>query len=404
VFTRAGKGRKSTLHDIEEHYRHSFELSPHIPWTAAADGLIVEIGPQWLSLVGMPRQDALGAGWIQALHSDDVAVTTERWLHSLQTGSPVDVEYRLRLVSGDYRWFRARAAARRDEQGCILRWYGTVEDIQERKFAEEALRESSAFAGSILDNSPDCIKVLDLDGRLLFMNEPGLQIMEISDFPLLQGRFWGELWPASAVPLVRQALQEAAAGRTGHFSASCPTARGTPKWWDVLVSPIRGPDGQPLRILSVSRDVTRAKQVQEEAEQARRETQAAAQRFEAVLESTTDSVILLDQDWRITYVNQHAATLLRQRGLSLGANLWEAFPEEVGGIFDRHYRRAMAEQLPVVFEAYLSSPGLWLAVHAYPTTEGGCPCSSAISRSSVRRSRNDGGPRSGSPIWRGMMR
>jgi predicted signal transduction protein with EAL and GGDEF domain len=63
--------------------------------------------------------------------------------------------------------------------------------------------------------------------------------------------------------------------------------------------------------------------------------------------------------------------VLRQRGLSLGDNLWEAFPEEVGGVFDRHYRRALAEQVPVIFDAYLFSPGLWLAVQAYPTAEGG---------------------------------
>lgn len=136
------KQAEQALRESVEHYRYSVELSPQIPWTAAADGKIEEIGPRWEVLVGMLVADACGEGWVAALHPEDVPATMAIWGDALKTGDPVDVEYRLCLRDGGFRWFRARAAARRDENGSIVRWYGTLEDIHEQKLANTALRES----------------------------------------------------------------------------------------------------------------------------------------------------------------------------------------------------------------------------------------------------------------------
>ncbi|WP_083239085.1 PAS domain-containing protein [Methyloceanibacter superfactus] len=73
-------------------------------------------------------------------------------------------------------------------------------------------------------------------------------------------------------------------------------------------------------------------------------------RSEFVLESTTDSVIVLDRDWRILYRNRQALDLLRGRDLSLGRSLWEAFPEAFGGPFHKNYEWALKHQKPVDFE------------------------------------------------------
>ncbi len=89
-------------------------------------------------------------------------------------------------------------------------------------------------------------------------------------------------------------------------------------------------------------------------------------RSEFVLESTTDSVIVLDRDWRILYRNRQALDLLRGRDLSLGRSLWEAFPEAFGGPFHKNYEWALKHQKPVDFEEYLASMETWFEVHAYP--------------------------------------
>ncbi|MET0430742.1 MAG: EAL domain-containing protein [Microvirga sp.] len=96
----------------------------------------------------------------------------------------------------------------------------------------------------------------------------------------------------------------------------------------------------------------------------------AEKRLSTVLDSTTDSVIVLDRNWRITYMNRRADELMgKPIGLSVGVNAWEALPGEVGGTFYRQYRWAMDHQRPVQFEEYLPAIGRWLEIYAYPTQD-----------------------------------
>src|SRR5690606_4258228 len=96
---------------------------------------------------------------------------------------------------------------------------------------------------------------------------------------------------------------------------------------------------------------------------------ASREELSSVLESTTDSVIVLDRDWNLTYVNGRATALLGHTGLRPGANLWKLFPDEVGGPFERAYRKAMDTQQPVQMEGRLAAHGTWLEVHVFPAPD-----------------------------------
>ncbi|GGE70536.1 hybrid sensor histidine kinase/response regulator [Massilia psychrophila] len=106
------------------------------------------------------------------------------------------------------------------------------------------------------EQSPDCIKIMGGDGSLQAMNRNGQCAMEIDDFNAVKGELWPAFWPASARPKLAAAMARALRGESGHFNAFCPTAKGTPKWWDVLVTPIMGSDGKVANLLTVSRDIT----------------------------------------------------------------------------------------------------------------------------------------------------
>ncbi|WP_426173464.1 hybrid sensor histidine kinase/response regulator [Massilia sp. TWR1-2-2] len=108
------------------------------------------------------------------------------------------------------------------------------------------------------EHSPDCIKIFDLHGRLQAMNRNGQCAMEIDDLSTLTGTLWPSLWPEDARAKVIAAMDSALAGGSGHFDAFCPTNKGSPRWWDVLVTPIFGDDGKVANLLSVSRDITDA--------------------------------------------------------------------------------------------------------------------------------------------------
>jgi PAS domain S-box-containing protein len=136
---------------------------------------------------------------------------------------------------------------------------GTTRDVTERQKIELALRESEEFNRTVLENSPDCVKIMDLEGRLERMNLPGICMMEIDDFTPFAGKDWGCLWPSEAQAEVAAAVQTARTGETVRFQNFCPTAKGTPKWWDVIITPIRDNEGGVFRLLAVSRDVTDGK-------------------------------------------------------------------------------------------------------------------------------------------------
>lgn len=108
----------------------------------------------------------------------------------------------------------------------------------------------------ILDQSPDCIKVLSLDGSLEYMNPNGQAAMEIEDFSLIAGARLADLWPEESRPLLITAIARAAGGEKDRFKGYCPTAKGAPRWWEVSTSPICDRDGRPIYVLCTSRDIT----------------------------------------------------------------------------------------------------------------------------------------------------
>jgi two-component sensor histidine kinase len=120
----------------------------------------------------------------------------------------------------------------------------------------EALRATNTSNQRVLDASIDCIQVLDLEAGLLSMSEPGKIAMEVDDFEAIRGWDWRKFWSGEAAVTAAKALDVARAGGTGRFRAFSPTLRGTPKWWEVVVTAIPGLDGMPERLLSVSRDIT----------------------------------------------------------------------------------------------------------------------------------------------------
>ncbi len=361
---------ESALRESEAHYRHSVELNPQVPWTADAQGLVSEAGPRWEELTGRSVEQGKGTGWAEQVHPEDLDETLRRWQASVDSGAPFDRAFRLRLRSGEYRWFRSRAAPRRDGEGRVVRWYGTLEDIDDRMRAEAALRESERFSRSILESSPNCIRVLDLDGRVLYANATTYRLLEIDDNDPVLGKRWIDLIPQTCRADASAALEAARAGGIGSFTIRRHTRSGVVQWLDTVTASIPGEQGRPARLLAISLDATEARQAREAADRAQREAQQLAERLSAVLESTMDSVIVIDRAWRLTYFNGNAARALQERAPAIGRSLWDMFPEEADGVFARHYRRALDEQVPVAFEEYLPPLAIWLEVHAYPTPEG----------------------------------
>ena len=113
--------------------------------------------------------------------------------------------------------------------------------------ATQELMRSERINRSILDNSGDCIQILEPDGRLVSMNRAGVRLMEVDDVHAFSLRPWVDVWSQSA-GLATTALADAIRSGEGRFQGFSPTARGTPKWWDVLVTPIRDEAGRVTKL------------------------------------------------------------------------------------------------------------------------------------------------------------
>ncbi len=122
--------------------------------------------------------------------------------------------------------------------------------------AGEGLAGNDDVLRGVLAGCGDCIKILDLDGRLQFMSEGGRRVMEVDDFNPLKGCPWPDFWAGDGHAEAKRAVAIAKAGGVGRFSGTANTAKGNERYWDVQVSPILGADGKPSHLLSISRDST----------------------------------------------------------------------------------------------------------------------------------------------------
>jgi PAS domain S-box-containing protein len=127
--------------------------------------------------------------------------------------------------------------------------------------ATESLNTEKEFNRSIIDSSPDCIKVLDLEGNLLSMHS-GQALLGIDDIRPFLNTSWIEFWRGGDREAARVAVEAAAAGRQGRFVGHFRARPGEPRWWDVAVSPMLDTNGQPARLLVVSREVTERKRAE----------------------------------------------------------------------------------------------------------------------------------------------
>ena len=132
----------------------------------------------------------------------------------------------------------------------------------EQAIGNAELVESQAFNSLILKSSRDCIVVLDLDGNNRMVSPGGIEAMEIENVGAIIGLSWLRVWHGDDRIKAEAALASARSGKTARFQGYCPTHKGTPKWWDMLISPLGGTEGSPEYLVSFGRDITDLKRAE----------------------------------------------------------------------------------------------------------------------------------------------
>jgi PAS domain S-box-containing protein len=155
----------------------------------------------------------------------------------------------------------------------------------------DQLVSDTGFMTGVLEVSSDCIKVLDMDGRLLFMSAGGQRVMEVDDFSTIAGCPWPDFWTGAGRSDVEEALASARVGRSSQFVGKADTAKGSPRWWEVSVTPMPSASGGQTRILSISRDITARVEAEEQKEILAGELQHRVQNLLSVAAAITQQTL-----------------------------------------------------------------------------------------------------------------
>ena len=223
---------------------------------------------------------------------------------TMQTGRPYDLQLEFVTAKGRHIWVRTVGKAD-FERGTVVRLLGAFQDVTEQKRIQDAVRESEEFNRSIINNSRDCIEVLDFDGRLQFMSPWGRRLLEIDDIEPYLGSLYVEMWSGPHRAAAAKALETARAGQTGHFSGPFPTTKGELKWWDIVVTPIFDFSGSVHRILVASRDITERKKTQEAYQESESRYRKLVEQLPAMV-----YVAALDESSSTTYLSPKVRDIL----------------------------------------------------------------------------------------------
>jgi diguanylate cyclase (GGDEF)-like protein/PAS domain S-box-containing protein len=256
----------AALRESEIHHRHAVELNPQIPWTASAAGKMEEASSRWQAITGLSPASPRGDSWTEAVHPDDLSAVQAAWAVSLPSGKPLDHEYRLRLADGSYRWFRSRAAPRRDDAGRIIKWYGTLEDIHDGKLADLALQESEKRLRFALEAGKFGAWEVDFNTRRVTASDLcafnfGLRRGEdLSDYD----RLIESVHPADRERRSQAIERALAAGEAYEVEYRNIWPDGSIHWIRITGRGVYSEDGTPMRAVGLSLDITDQRRIEEE--------------------------------------------------------------------------------------------------------------------------------------------
>jgi PAS domain S-box-containing protein len=235
----------------EGELREVMDTIPAMVWIALPDGSNVFVNRRWTEYTGL---SATGRGWQAAIHPDDLERYVEAFRRCSAAGLPFEDEARFRSADGKFRWFIVAAMPFRDERGQILKWYGIVTDIEDRKRAEEELRVAEHEARELLERVPAMISLRTVAG-IAYTNQRIHNYIGVGQGDL-RGAGWQKyIHPEDRERALANQTRSTEKKETMDHLYRLRGADGTYRWFRTIAEPYPSVDGKSYCWYGVATDI-----------------------------------------------------------------------------------------------------------------------------------------------------
>jgi PAS domain S-box-containing protein len=296
----------AALAESEARFRTMADDAPVMMWVTGPDGACQYLNRRWYDFTGQNEAQALGLGWLEAVHPDDRGWSGDTFLRANARHEGFSLEYRLRRRDGVYRWAIDTASPRFAADGSFLGYIGSVVDIEERRAAELALAESEERLRLAVESGE--IGLWDFDPRAgtLFW-PPRIKAMFglAPDADVTLDDFADGLHPddrARVTAAFAAALDPVARAFYDEEFRAIGRADGTVRWVAAKGRGVFDAEGRCLRGVGSAIDITARKATEERLVEATR-------RLDAVLDNATQAIFMMDERQHCAYMNRAAERL-----------------------------------------------------------------------------------------------
>jgi PAS domain S-box-containing protein len=252
---------KDALQSSEQRFRLILDNIPGLVSTRAATGAPEFVNQQMREFFG-PSLEHL-PDWSSLIHPDDRERVVSLWRRSVETGQPYDVEHRARRADGVYRWIHARGQSLRDPEGRIVRWCTMLTDVDDRKRAEEGLRERELNFRVIIDSIPGLVHTLTAAGEVEFVNQQNLRYFGKTLEELKDWASNDVFHPEDLPRVIASWNSTLETGQPDEIECRLRRADGVYRWFQLRCLPLRDSEGRIIRWMSLHTDIDDRKRVEE---------------------------------------------------------------------------------------------------------------------------------------------
>ncbi|KAF2468202.1 uncharacterized protein BDR25DRAFT_58603 [Lindgomyces ingoldianus] len=251
------------IEENERQFEYIANFMPVMVWTTTPDGMHDWFSQRWYDYTGLTVEESLGEGWRLPFHPEDMPATAKRWLHSLETGDEYNTEYRCRRHDGEWRWMLGRAVPFVDDDGHIIKWFGTCTDIHDLVEARQEARQTRAQLLRVIEHARVTLWAVNKDSELILL-EGDLSWRDVEGVPTIERDIYESFGKKESRELERwhDPIQEILQGHAHDEivekyidGARCYRTRLVPLWSTSRVGGVEGEsyiDG----VIGVSMDVT----------------------------------------------------------------------------------------------------------------------------------------------------